>query len=148
MDNFEIKAGPKSEETFFYKCFSSSVSEQNVKQAHWILIKHILYLWDLQSVLSWSKILMTLPQRSGLESSGHKVIVGKTMSSIGKVRTTDLIGFSYHPASLNCKYKAKWTGIWNRLLRDSWMLQIKPYRYECILTEVFYFPIHPVLWEC
>ena len=66
---------------------------------------------------------MTLPQRSGLESSGHIVIVGKTMSSIGKVRTTDLIGFSYHPASLNCKYKAKLTSVWNILLRESWMVQ-------------------------
>ena len=49
---------------------------------------------------------MALPQRSGLESLGHIVMVGKTMSSIGKVRTTDLIGFSCQPASLNSKYKA------------------------------------------
>ena len=44
---------------------------------------------------------MAVPQRSGLESCGHKVTVGKTILSIGKVSTTDFIGFSYQPASLN-----------------------------------------------
>ena len=44
---------------------------------------------------------MALPQRSGLESRGHSVTVGKTILSKGKVSTTDFIGFSYQPASLN-----------------------------------------------
>ena len=46
---------------------------------------------------------MALPQRSGLESLGHKVTAGKTILSKGKVSTTDFIGFSYQPASLNAK---------------------------------------------
>ena len=44
---------------------------------------------------------MALPQGSGLESRGHRVTVGKTILSIGKVSTTDFIGFSYQPASVN-----------------------------------------------
>ena len=44
---------------------------------------------------------MALPQRSGLESLGHKVTAGKTILSKGKVSTTDVIGFSYQPVSLN-----------------------------------------------
>ena len=59
------------------------------------------HLLDPQSVFNWSKILMAVPQRSGLESCGHKVTVGKTILSIGKVSTTDFIGFSYQSASLN-----------------------------------------------
>ena len=58
------------------------------------------HLLDPQLVSSWSKIFMTLPQRSGLESRGHSVTVGKTILSIGKVNTTDFIGFSCQPASL------------------------------------------------
>ena len=42
---------------------------------------------------------MALPQRSGLESLGHKVTVGKIIFLIGKVSTTDSIGFSCQPAS-------------------------------------------------
>ena len=44
---------------------------------------------------------MAVPQRSGLESLGHKVTVGKTILSIGKVSTTDFMGFSIQPASTN-----------------------------------------------
>ena len=44
---------------------------------------------------------MAVPQRSGLESCGHKVTVGKTILSIGKVSTTDFMGFSIQPASTN-----------------------------------------------
>ena len=87
--------------------FSSSLRiEYETRSLNFKLKVYQPYLCDPQSVLSWSNILMTLPQRSGLESSGHIVTVGKTMSSIGKVRTTDLIGFSCQPASLNSKYKA------------------------------------------
>ena len=57
------------------------------------------HLLDPQSVFTWSKILMAVPQRSGLESRGHKVTVGKTILSIGKVSTFDLMGFSIQPAS-------------------------------------------------
>jgi hypothetical protein len=57
------------------------------------------HLLDPQLVFSWSKIFMTLPQRSGLESRGHSVTVGNTILSIGKVSTTDFIGFSCQPAS-------------------------------------------------
>ena len=59
------------------------------------------HLLDPQSVFTWSKILMAVPQRSGLESLGHKVTVGKTILSIGKVSTTDFMGFSIQPASTN-----------------------------------------------
>ena len=59
------------------------------------------HLLDPQSVFSWSKILMAVPQRSGLESCGHKVTVGKTILSIGKVSTFDFMGFSIQPASTN-----------------------------------------------
>ena len=59
------------------------------------------HLLDPQSVFTWSKILMAVPQRSGLESCGHKVTVGKTILSIGKVSTTDFMGFSIQPASAN-----------------------------------------------
>ena len=59
------------------------------------------HLLDPQSVFSWSKILMAVPQRSGLESWGHKVTVGKTILLIGKVSTTDFMGFSIQPASKN-----------------------------------------------
>ena len=44
---------------------------------------------------------MAVPQRSGLESCGHKVTAGKTILSIGKVSTTDFMGFSIQPASRN-----------------------------------------------
>ena len=59
------------------------------------------HLLDPQSVFTWSKILMAVPQRSGLESCGHKVTVGKTILLIGKVSTTDFMGFSIQPASTN-----------------------------------------------
>ena len=90
-------AGMKREEMFFFS-FSwlrefkirSLVFELNIES----------HLLDPQLVSSWSKIFMTLPQRSGLESRGHSVTVGKTILSIGKVSTTDFIGFSCQPASL------------------------------------------------
>ena len=63
------------------------------------------HLLDKHSVSSWSKIFMTLPQRSGLESLGHKVIVGKTALSRGITSTFEFIGFSYQPESLNCTCK-------------------------------------------
>ena len=62
------------------------------------------HLLDPQSVFRWSKIFITLPQRSGLESLGHSVTVGKTILSIGKVSTTDFIGFSIQPVSLHYIY--------------------------------------------
>ena len=65
------------------------------------LIEQECHLLDPQSVFSWSKILMAVPQRSGLESCGHKVTVGKTILSIGKVSTFDFMGFSIQPASTN-----------------------------------------------
>ena len=40
---------------------------------------------------------MAAPQRSGLESRGNKVTAGKTILLMGKVTTTDFIGFSYQP---------------------------------------------------
>ena len=63
------------------------------------------HLLDPQLVSSWSKIFMTLPQRSGLESRGHSVTVGKTILSIGKVSTTDFIGLSYQSVNVNPKCK-------------------------------------------
>ena len=48
---------------------------------------------------------MALPQRSGLESRGHSVTVGKKILSRGKVSTTDFIGLSYQPVSINPKCK-------------------------------------------
>ena len=68
------------------------------------LLSHLL---DPQSVSRWSKTLMTLPQRSGLESRGHSVTVGKTILFRGKVSTTDFIGFSYQPAILLVSHYAK-----------------------------------------
>ena len=62
------------------------------------------HLLDPQSVFRWSKIFITLPQRSGLESLGHSVTVGKTILSKGKVSTTDFMGFSIQPVSLNFIY--------------------------------------------
>ena len=62
------------------------------------------HLLDPQSVFRWSKIFITLPQRSGLESLGHSVTVGKTILSKGKVSTTDFMGFSIQPVSLNYIY--------------------------------------------
>ena len=59
------------------------------------------HLLDSQSVFSWSNILMAVPQRSGLESRGHSVTAGKTILSIGKVSTTDFMGFSIQSASTN-----------------------------------------------
>ena len=59
------------------------------------------HLLDPQSVFTWSNILIAVPQRSGLESRGHSVTVGKTILSIGKVSTTDFMGFSIQPASTN-----------------------------------------------
>ena len=59
------------------------------------------HLLDSQSVFSWSNILMAVPQRSGLESRGHSVTAGKTILSMGKVSTTDFMGFSIQPASTN-----------------------------------------------
>ena len=59
------------------------------------------HLLDTHSVSIWSKILMTLPQRSGLESRGHSVTVGKRILLMGKVSTFDFIGFSNQPVSLN-----------------------------------------------
>ena len=59
------------------------------------------YLLDPQSVFRWSNIFITLPQRSGLESLGHSVTVGKTILSKGKVSTTDFMGFSYQPTRKN-----------------------------------------------
>ena len=50
---------------------------------------------------------MTVPQRSGLESCGHKVTVGKTILSIGKVSTFDFMGFSIQPASRNLMFRGK-----------------------------------------
>jgi hypothetical protein len=44
---------------------------------------------------------MAVPQRSGLESRGHSVTAGKTILSMGKVSTTDFMGFSIQPASTN-----------------------------------------------
>ena len=64
-------------------------------------IEQEYHLLDPQSVFNWSKILMAVPQRSGLESCGHKVTVGKTILSIGKVSTFDFMGFSIQPASTN-----------------------------------------------
>ena len=63
------------------------------------------HLLDPQSVFRWSKIFITLPQRSGLESLGHSVTVGKTILSKGKVSTTDFMGFSIQPVSLNFNYR-------------------------------------------
>ena len=62
------------------------------------------HLLDPQSVFRWSKIFITLPQRSGLESLGHSVTAGKTILSKGKVSTTDFMGFSIQPVSLNFIY--------------------------------------------
>ena len=62
------------------------------------------HLLDPQSVFRWSKIFITLPQRSGLESLGHSVTDGKTILSMGKVSTTDFMGFSIQPVSLNFIY--------------------------------------------
>ena len=62
------------------------------------------HLLDPQSVFRWSKIFIALPQRSGLESLGHSVTVGKTILSKGKVSTTDFMGFSIQPVSLNYIY--------------------------------------------
>ena len=62
------------------------------------------HLLDPQSVFRWSKIFIALPQRSGLESLGHSVTVGKTILSKGKVSTTDFMGFSIQPVSLNFIY--------------------------------------------
>ena len=62
------------------------------------------HLLDPQSVFRWSKTFITLPQRSGLESLGHSVTVGKTILSKGKVSTTDFMGFSIQPVSLNYIY--------------------------------------------
>ena len=56
---------------------------------------------------------MTLPQRSGLVSRGHKVTVGKTTLSIGITSTFEFIGFSYQPESLNCMCKTFEKHIWN-----------------------------------
>ena len=77
-----------------------------LKEDHSLALEFNVYphLLDPQSVFSWSKTLMTLPQRSGLESLGHKVTDGKTILFKGKVSTTDFIGFSYQPASLNLIY--------------------------------------------
>jgi len=44
---------------------------------------------------------MEVPQRSGLESCGHNVTVGKTILFMGKVSTTDFMGFSIQSASSN-----------------------------------------------
>ena len=44
---------------------------------------------------------MAVPHRSGLESCGHNVTVGKTILFMGKVSTTDFMGFSIQPASSN-----------------------------------------------
>ena len=60
--------------------------------------------FDPQSVFRWSKIFITLPQRSGLESRGHSVTVGKTILSKGKTSTTDFMGFSIQPVSVNFIY--------------------------------------------
>ena len=57
---------------------------------------------------------MAKPQRSGLESLGHSVTVGKTILSRGKVTTTDFIGLSYQPASLNHMW-IRWKTIFNRI---------------------------------
>ena len=62
------------------------------------------HLLDPQSVFRWSNIFITLPQRSGLESLGHSVTVGKTILSKGKVCTTEFMGFSIQPVSLNYIY--------------------------------------------
>ena len=60
---------------------------------------------------------MTLPQRSGLVSRGHKVTVGKTTLSIGITSTFEFIGFSYQPESLNCMCKTFEKHIWNNRKR-------------------------------
>ena len=63
---------------------------------------------------------MTLPQRSGLESLGHKVIVGKTALSMGITSTFEFIGFSYQPESLDCTCKT-----------------FKKHQYKSLRTEFF-----------
>ena len=96
--------GPKLEGTISMKVFFLSLSDfwrefRIISLAFGLNIE--CHLLDPQSVFNWSKILMAVPQRSGLESCGHKVTVGKTILSIGKVSTTDLMGFSIQPASTN-----------------------------------------------
>ena len=83
------------------------------------------YLLDPQSVSRWSKILITLPHRSGLESLLHNVTDGNTILSKGKVSTTDFIGFSYQSASLNH-------------MRISWNL----YRDNITYLKQYFFFIH------
>ena len=97
------KDGPRFEETIFMKRFFSLLDlwrEFSIISLAFELNTES-HLLGPQSVLSWSKILIAVPQRSGLESWGHSVTVGKTILSMGKVSTTDFMGFSIQPASSN-----------------------------------------------
>jgi hypothetical protein len=103
IDNHRIKYskdGPKLEETICMKGFYllDLGREFSIISLAFDLNTES-HLLDPQSVFSWSKILMAVPQRSGLESRGHSVTVGKTILSMGKVSTTDFMGFSIQPAS-------------------------------------------------
>ena len=104
------------------------------------------HLLDPQSVFRWSKIFITLPQRSGLESLGHSVTVGKTILSKGKVSTTDFMGFSIQPVSLNFIYSRYLTKNKSEMQSQFWS-NSKLYVTDKIISALVNFHFQKVIFN-
>ena len=89
---------------------------------------------------------MALPQRSGLESLGHSVTAGKTILSKGKVSTTDFMGFSIQPVSLNFIYSRYLTKNKSEMQSQFWS-NSKLYVTDKIISALVNFHFQKVIFN-